>query len=103
MIALTLLAAAAASPLSTASQLYRDCVTAQTVQLGAANHEPAETILTAVRTICLPQWVAVRRILPSNTGVPAADIMGGQLLDSIKERAEGQAVAALLEARAARP
>jgi hypothetical protein len=98
MIALLLLAAAQspAANVEAAHAAYDRCVQQQTLELGAANQESADTILRAVRVRCNPQFMALVASFPGTTA-RSPEMVGWQ------NDSEGRAIAALLEARAKAP
>lgn len=85
--------------LDTVKARYEQCVVAQTVTLGAANQESADTILRAVRFKCEPAWQQLTDSFPSGSGVPIAEQARSDALAKWRSDAEGAAIIALLEAR----
>jgi hypothetical protein len=77
--------------LAAAHGAYDQCVQAQTLALGDSNQETADTILTAVRARCNPQWMSL---------VNAWPIPDWQALSGWRQDSEGRAIGALLDARA---
>jgi hypothetical protein len=82
-----------------ARSALNDCYQSNVLRLGSANTETAETLLKGMRTICATQRARLHELY-----VP--DIQGQAVVDRVvaidTDNAESVAIAALLEARAAR-
>lgn len=103
MIELAALLLAAASPQDTmadirsARETYRQCVISETVRLGSANNESAETILTAVGSACREHEEAMRQ---AYARAPISELRVASLVQRDRQLAAQDAAAALLAARA---
>lgn len=80
-----------------AREAYRQCVIEETVKLGAGNAESAETILSAVASVCRDREDAARR---AYARAPISDLRAGNLISRDRQLAAQDATAALLAARA---
>lgn len=103
MIELAALLLSAANPqavmadIRSTRETYRQCVISETVRLGSANSETAETVLTAVASACREQEEAMRRAYAQ---APISDIRAASLIQRDRQLAAQDATAALLAARA---
>jgi hypothetical protein len=87
-----------------ARDTYKSCIAEQAVSLGRGNAEPADNVVRAARSNCLPQWTALNLAYPGPVGGSSGDDqMRAGMLARWHQEAEDAAIAALLAARAKRP
>lgn len=105
LLTLTLFAALQSDPKSAVIYLrdtaaaYRQCITDQTVALGAANNESAETVLRGVAASCRGNEDALR-LAHKPMMLPRLQLESS--IARVRRAAEDDGIAALLAARAKR-
>lgn len=103
MIELAALLLAAATPqdvmadIRSTRETYRECVISETVRIGSANKETAETVLTAVASACREHEEAMRQ---AYARAPISELRVASLIQRDRQLAAQDATAALLAARA---
>jgi hypothetical protein len=80
-----------------AREAYRQCVIDEAVRLGGNNNESAETILSAVASVCRDREDAART---AYARAPISDLRADVLFSRDRQLAQQDATAALLSARA---